>query len=176
MTPALLIIDMLNDFISGPLKTPEAQATVDPARRLLLWARTRSMPIFYANDAHFPADREISLWGAHAMAHTAGAQVVEALAPAAEDIVLDKHAYSAFFGTPLDMLLRRRHIDSVILCGLDADICVRHTSADAYFLNYHIFVAQDAVAARLDPNWQVYYQKVYHAQVQTVAEIISHLS
>jgi len=165
MKPGLIIIDMLNDFISGALKTDEALLTVKPTKKAIDIFRKKNYPIFYVNDSHYYNDFEISLWGPHAMKGTEGAKVYDEIKPDINDYVLEKHAYSAFYGTPLDYLLRTNNIDTIFLAGLDADICVRHTAADAFFRGYKIYVIRDAVAARIDKNWEIYYKKVYNANI-----------
>lgn len=60
---------------------------------------------------------------------------------------MDKRHYSAFSGTDLDIRLRERHVDTVILTGVLTDICVLHTAVDAYNLGYQIEVVEPAVAA-----------------------------
>jgi nicotinamidase-related amidase len=58
-----------------------------------------------------------------------------------------------------------------VLVGLDADICVRHTAADAFYRGYSIFIVRDAVAARIDPSWEKYFIKVYGARIINSSEI-----
>lgn len=171
MKPALLLVDMLNDFITGALKTSEAIATVQPAKKVLDYFREKGYPIFYLNDAHYMTDFEMSIWGPHALKGTQGAEVYEELKPTEKDYVIEKHVYSGFFQTPLDYLLRTLKVDTLVLMGLDADICVRHTAADGFFRGYKIFVIRDAVAARIDKNWEEYYKKVYNAIIINSDEI-----
>lgn len=171
MRPALVIIDMLNDFVHGALKTPEAASTVEPARRVLEHFRSRGWPVIYVNDSHYSTDIEMPLWGPHAMKGTWGAQVVPELAPREGEYVLEKHAYSGFYGTSLDHILRSLGVDTVVLVGLDADICVRHTAADAFFRGYKVVVVRDAVAARIDKNWEEYYRRVYGATIVNSDEL-----
>lgn len=59
----------------------------------------------------------------------------------------DKVRYSAFYGTPLDALLRTRGIDTVVIIGVCTDICVMHTAVDAYNLSYRIEVPESCVAS-----------------------------
>ncbi len=171
MRPALIIVDMLHDFIDGVLATPEARSTVEPAKRVLEAFRSKGLPVIYVNDAHYETDIEMPLWGPHAMKGTKGAEVYHELAPRPGEYVLEKHAYSGFYGTALDHVLRSLGVDTVFLIGLDADICVRHTAADAFFRGYRIYVVRDAVAARIDKNWEAYYKRVYGAQVVDSAEV-----
>jgi nicotinamidase-related amidase len=172
---ALVVVDMLNDFVSGALKTQEAAATVSPCARVLQAFREARLPVFFVNDSHLPSDFEIGIWGQHAMKGSQGARVIAELEPAQGEVVLEKHTYSAFFGTPLDYLLRSMGVDEVVLVGLDADICVRHTAADAFFRGYRVTVVRDAVAARIDKNWEEYYRKVYGARIIGSDEVRDYL-
>ncbi|MGC8670498.1 MAG: cysteine hydrolase family protein [Thermoprotei archaeon] len=172
----LIVVDMLNDFVHGALKTEEAASTVGPAAKVLEAFRKASLPVFFTNDSHLPTDFEMRLWGNHAMKGTWGAEVVEELHPRAGEVVLEKHAYSAFYGTPLDYLLRSLGVSEVVLIGLDADICVRHTAADAFFRGYAVAVIKDAVAARIDKRWEDYYRKVYGATIVNSDDITSYLA
>ena len=65
---------------------------------------------------------------------------------------MDKRHYSAFSGTDLDIRLRERKIDTVILTGVLTDICVLHTAIDAYNLGYQIQVVEPAVASLSEEN------------------------
>ena len=103
-------------------------------------------------------------------------RVVDELKPLPKEYVLEKHAYSAFFGTSLDYLLKSLGVETVVLAGLDADICVRHTAADAFFRGYRVVVVRDAVAARLDKNWEDYYKAVYGATIVDSAHLEEFLS
>ena len=67
---------------------------------------------------------------------------------------MDKRHYSAFSGTDLDIRLRERHVDTVILTGVLTDICVLHTAVDAYNLGYQIEVVEPAVASLTPENHQ----------------------
>ena len=80
---ALIIIDMLRDFVDGALANPRAQAILPSLQRLLEHARREGWVVVFSNDAHEPGDRELEIWGEHAMAGTPGAQVVERLQPRA---------------------------------------------------------------------------------------------
>jgi nicotinamidase-related amidase len=163
--PALIVIDMLEEFVNGRLSTPEAKSTVNPAKKVLEEFRKRGLYVFYVKDSHQESDFEIRLWGPHAMRGSKDAQIIDELKPLSGEEVLEKHTYSGFFGTPLDYLLRSKGIDTIFLIGLDADICVRHTAADAFYRGYKIYVVEDAVAAYIDKNWKEYFEKVYGSTI-----------
>ena len=67
---------------------------------------------------------------------------------------MDKRHYSAFSGTDLDIRLRERRVDTVILTGVLTDICVLHTAIDAYNLGYQIEIVKPAVASIWPENHQ----------------------
>ncbi len=171
MKSALVIIDMLNDFLEGPLKTNDAINTVGATKKVLDAFRANKLPIIYVNDHHYMHDFEIRVWGKHAMADTEGSKVFTAIAPQAGEYIIEKHTYSGFYGTPLDFILRSNKVDAIVLVGLDADICVRHTAADAFFRGYSIFVVRDAVAARIDQSWEKYFVSVYGAKIINADEV-----
>src|SRR5699024_10507912 len=60
---------------------------------------------------------------------------------------MDKTRYSAFAGTDLEIKLRERGIDTVLIAGVCTDICVLHTSVDAYNKGINIVIAEDLVAS-----------------------------
>ena len=62
-------------------------------------------------------------------------------------ILMDKTRYSAFAGTPLDLILRERKIDTLHLTGVCTDICVLHTALDAYNRCYNLVVHENGVAS-----------------------------
>ena len=132
---AVVVIDMLHDFVYGALKNDRAKKIIPPLKKLLSHARKNGWLVVYANDAHLPGDPEEKVWGAHALAGTPGAQVIKELMPEKGDVVLPKRTYSAFHETGLDLLLRQHGITKVIVTGQHTHICVRHTSADAFSRN-----------------------------------------
>lgn len=171
---ALIVIDMLNDFVTGVLAN-EADATkIAPAIRRLI-DHARSQPdwlVVYSSDAHRADDPEIAVWGKHAMAGTRGADVIDALAPIGADreIVSPKRFYGAFDGTDLEEVFERYGVDEVVLTGQHTHCCVRHTAYGAFTRGYGIKVPSDAVCvfpgvdqdAALD-----YLNTIYGAEITT---------
>ena len=78
--PAILVVDMLNDFVTGALTCERAKAIVPATAKLLDAARAAGVPVIFCNDAHIKGiDRELALWGDHAIAGTKGAEVIPEL-------------------------------------------------------------------------------------------------
>lgn len=178
---AVIVVDMLNDFVTGDLKTDRAARIVKPLKKLVEAARNHGVPVIYSNDAHFSTDFEVvEKWGVHAIKGTPGAQVIPELAPTENDFVVEKRVYSGFYETGLDSLLRSLYkgmgVETVILTGLHTHICVRHTAADAFFRGYKIIIPRDGVEAftREDHEEGLKYLKnIYNAEIKTVKEIIN---
>jgi ureidoacrylate peracid hydrolase len=66
--------------------------------------------------------------------------------PQKGDIVVQKHRYSAFIGTELDMILKNLGCKSLLLTGVATNVCVESTARDAFMLDYHVTVVKDACA------------------------------
>lgn len=172
---AIIIVDMLNDFVTGSLKCDRAQRIIPPLMKLIKEARKNNIPVIYSNDAHIRGiDHELKLWGDHAIAGTEGAKVIPELEPEEGDYIVPKRRYSGFYGTDLDMLLRELNVDTVILTGMHAHMCVRHTAADAYYRGYNIIVPADGVDSFTEEDYQAglkYLKEVYGAVISDVDSI-----
>jgi nicotinamidase-related amidase len=72
---------------------------------------------------------------------------VEEIKPTNKDIVIAKRQWGAFYGTELDLQLRRRKIETIVLCGVSTNIGVETTARDAYQRGYNQVFATDAMAA-----------------------------
>ncbi len=176
---ALIIVDMIHDFVDGKFGSEGAQAIVPKIKKLIDWAREKKIPIIYLKDSHTPEDPELRVWGEHAMEGTWGSEIVDELKPEKRDIVIPKKTYSGFFDTHLDSILKELEVKEVILTGVSTNICVQHTAADAFFRGYEVTVVSDATAA-IDPsthNSALDYMKlVYGANIKTADEIINSIS
>lgn len=148
-TTALIVVDMQNDFVKsgGALVVESAAATIPAVQRLLSVARARGIRIFYTQDTHREGDPEFPIWGRHVLEGTWGWQIVEELAPRPGERVIQKLRYDGFFGTSLDHELRLDRIDTVIVCGTVANICVLHTAGSAALRGYRVILPVDAVSA-----------------------------
>ena len=179
--PAIILVDMLNDFVTGKLETKRAKAIIPPLQRLVVAARKNNVPVIYSNDAHYPQDVEVTRkWGNHAIKGTKGAKVIPELEPdEKKDYIVEKRTYSGFYETGLDPLLRSLYkgegVKTVVLGGLHTHMCVRHTAADAFFRGYHIVIAKDGVEAFTAEDQEQglkYLEYVYNAKIMMANDII----
>ncbi len=172
---ALVIVDMLEDFVDGALANPRAQAIVEPLQRLLEHARREGWVVVFSNDAHRPDDPELRVWGEHAMEGTPGAAVIDELEPREGEIVSPKQVYGAFDERGLADELREHGVDEVVIAGQHTHICVRHSSYGALRHGFEVTVPRDAVCAfeGVDEDDALEYLRMaYGANVTTVDEIV----
>jgi nicotinamidase-related amidase len=151
-TPTLLVIDMLEDFFSDD---PLAERRAELARSInelvrafrehgspVVWVRQEFSPDL--NDAFLDMRRRnvrVTIAG------TEGAEILPELDRADRDAVVVKKRYSAFFGTPLEDLLRDIGTDLLVVAGVNTHACVRTTVIDAYQRDLVVVLAEDSVAS-----------------------------
>jgi ureidoacrylate peracid hydrolase len=164
---ALILFDMLNHYLkpSDPALAREIaeKRILEHTARVLAAARAHGMSVFFTNGDHradgadwiplvTDASMNLQPWpdGPQSMPHramvtsgTAGAQVVDELAPRPEEITILKHRWSSFAGTHLDHLLRARGVNTVLLCGGSTDVGIASTAYAARDLGYHLVVVRD---------------------------------
>lgn len=176
----MLVIDMINDFVSGALGSERALRIIAPLRELIRWSREGRIPVIYVSDAHLPkVDREFEVWPSHALEGSWGAEIIEELRPEKGDYHLKKRRYSAFYATGLDLLLRELGVDTVILTGLVTNICIQHTAADAFFRGYRVVIPRDCVEAPTQEEQDAalrYMERVYGAKVVSSKELVTTLA
>jgi hypothetical protein len=79
---AILVIDMINDFVKGKLKCERAARIIPNVKALVETARQKEIPVFHCIDEHLPTDTyEMNLWGPHAMKDSEGARIIDELKP-----------------------------------------------------------------------------------------------
>jgi len=148
---ALLIIDMINcwDFPDADNLLPRAAAIAPRIAALKARCRKAGVPVIYANDnrgrwrSDFPALVEESLAN-----NSAGASVTRTLQPGPDDYFVLKPKQSAFFGTPLELLLRHLDARRLILTGVASDQCVLVTATEAGMRDLAVVVPRDCVASQ----------------------------
>jgi len=149
-TSAVVVVDMQNDFAhpDGKLYGPAAREIIPRIALLLEKARSKGVRVVYTKDTHYPDDPvEFPIWGSHVVKGTWGWEIVDELKPKEGDIVIEKMRYDAFFGTPLDHVLRMYGVRQLVVVGTVANICVLHTVASARLRLYDVVVPIDAIAA-----------------------------
>lgn len=151
---ALLVIDMLNDFVrpGAPLEVPSNRTMLPALQARLAAARASGVPVIYLCDAHRPDDPEFERmgWPPHGVKGTRGAEVVAELAPQETDPVVEKSSYSGFHHTGLEGILQAHGVDRLVLTGCVTNICILYIAYEAVIRGYRVTVPADCVAS-LDP-------------------------
>jgi nicotinamidase-related amidase len=173
---AVIVVDMINDFVTGALKNERASRIIPNIQRLLDFARKKELPVIYTNDTHLPGiDEEFEVWPQHALVGSRGAEVIGELKPMEEDYVIQKRRYSAFFGTYLDLLLRELKVDTLVLVGLVTNVCIQNTAADAFFRGYRVMVPEDCVESVDEEAHKAgieYMKTIYGCKITNVDEVM----
>lgn len=155
--PALLIIDMQNDFASGNAVLPVAgaQTVIGPLVQILTHFREKHFPVFHVVRIHEPDGSDVEWFRAEvfrktpfAVRGTPGAAVIDELKPAPGEYILPKIRMSAFIGTGLDLALRTLGVDVVVIAGIQTPNCIRTTAFDAMAYNYETILVNDATGAQ----------------------------
>ena len=144
---SLLVIDMLNDYRDKdvPFKIPGFTNIIEPIKREIEEARKNGCPIIYLCDCHDKDDSEFRLFPQHAIKGSRGASIVDELKPEGTDILVRKNAFSGFYNTELDEMLKKLSIRKIVITGIITNISVMCTAVDALMRGYEVDVVKDAV-------------------------------
>ncbi len=152
MGKAIVIVDMLNDFIKkdeqyrGKLVLPGAKTIVGNISKIKGIAEEYGVAVVYAKDDHPKGDPEFNAYPEHALRDTYGAEVFCELAPVNGNIIIPKQDLSMFTNKEADGLLRAKGIDELVVTGIATEHCVRTAVLDAVELGYKVSVVVDAIA------------------------------
>ncbi len=187
--PALLVIDMQNDFCDPDAPTtlyPSICATYEPIRALSQQARARGVPVLYTQGLVAADGSSAGLWKLKMRHHglrgvqiedSRGAAIIDELAPQAGDRVIRKWRPSAFFRTDLEVFLGVRGIDTLLVCGTSASGCVRATVTDGFMRDIRCMVVKEGVADRSEAvmNANLFDLNQKYADVVSLAECLTYL-
>jgi nicotinamidase-related amidase len=160
---AVMIADMLVDFVDprGKLFVKDTRKTIEPIRTLISRARNSRATIVYIQDWHRPDDPEFSIWGAHAIQESRGVDIIPEISPAPGDFIIRKRTYDPFFATDLDLLLRQKRVEHLVITGTVANICVLHAAGSASLRGYDVVVPIDTISALNPFDFQVALRQIF---------------
>lgn len=151
---ALVVIDLQKGISQMPGKPYSAQDVIANAAKLVQIFRKNNMPVFLV---HVLGSPETMLkvitdetWSRPAGMPADWADFVDEIKPTPSDVVITKKQWGAFYGTDLELQLRRRGIDTIVLCGMATDYGVESTARFAYEYGFHQIFPEDAMTSRSD--------------------------
>jgi len=171
---AVIVIDMINDFVYEKFGGEGAQAIIDNLRDLLKEADEHDIDIIYVEDHHSKDDPELDVWGEHAMEGSKGSRRIDELKDI-EGVEIKKRTFDAFYGTELEKILKSKDIDEVLLTGVSTDICVQNTAAGALYRGFDIIVLEDCTAAISEDKHKdalSYMKNVFGAEIRFSKDLI----
>ncbi|MCL5016143.1 MAG: hydrolase [Patescibacteria group bacterium] len=149
---SLVVIDLQKGIVGLSCEPHSAEEVVVNASKIAEACREKGIPVFLVRVTP-SADMKDSLHPLSEHQMNRGqflpdwADIVPQLGPTEKDFVITKHQWGAFYGTELDLQLRRRGIDTIILCGISTNIGVESTARFAYEYGYNQIFVEDAMSA-----------------------------
>lgn len=154
---ALLVIDMQNDFIlpGAPLEGWNTMAIVPNIAELVTFFRQHARPVIWTKHVHQANDLGVlgPMWPATGpdsptkalVKGTAGVDIITDLpAPAPHELVIEKRRYSAFFQTDLELNLRTMGVTTLVITGVNTNICCETTARDGFMRDFQVMSVADA--------------------------------
>jgi nicotinamidase-related amidase len=165
--PALVIVDMQNDFVrvGAPLEVPDARLTSPVHQRLIEAARVRAMPVVYTKFLSRTEENLLWQWSPECRPPTCCCwkghmrfyedlereldctDVIDEIHPDADDPIVEKFGYGAFHDTALAKLLHEHGIESLLVTGTVTQICVEETAREAFHHGFRTTLVADAVSS-----------------------------
>ncbi len=151
---ALVVIDLQKGIVRIPAEPHPADTVVKNAAKLTEAFRRNRMPVFLVHVTPSPdskdglrpeTDGKFPMGGPRP---ADWAEFVPELQPLSTEFVITKRQWGAFHGTELDLQLRRRRIETIVLCGISTNLGVESTARFAYEYGYRQIFVEDACSAR----------------------------
>ena len=186
-TTALLVIDMQRDFImeggfgqSLGNDVSLLHAAIPPCQALLQAARAAGMLVMHTREGHRPdmtdaysakVERgspsvrigDMGPMGRILIRGEAGHDIIEELTPIDGEPVIDKPGKGSFYATDLELILRKRRIETLIVCGVTTEVCVHTTVREANDRGFRCLIPGDCCAS-YNPEFHAVSLRMFAAQ------------
>ncbi|MFY9749677.1 MAG: hydrolase [Methanoregula sp.] len=150
-TTALVVIDLQKGIAAQPTQPHASHEVIRNAARLVTAFRKNAMPVFLVHVVSTP-ETMLKIKSDSTFSRTGPmppdwSEFIPEIAPVATDVVIGKKQWGAFYGTDLELQLRRRGMDTIVLCGIATDFGVESTARFAYEYGFQQVFAEDAMAS-----------------------------
>lgn len=180
---ALVIIDLQKGIVERETAPYASRIVIQNAAVLATEFRKIGVPIFLVRVTPSPDGKDalhpIADVAIQTQALPSGwADIVPEIGPMREDFVITKHQWGAFYGTELDLELRRRGIKTIVLCGIATNIGVESTARFAYEYGYQQIFVEDAMSALSADEHMFTVTKIFPriGRVRKTNELINRIS
>lgn len=149
---ALLVIDMQKDLCYDEKRKEKVIKLLDPLIETIDLFNRADCPVFYICFALPEDDQQFERFGdRYCIEGTEGAEIIPELMPL-KGAVINKTKHSAFFETDLELMLKKYDVGEIYLTGMQTQICIMTTAADAHFRGYRTVVISDCVLSTREKN------------------------
>ena len=185
---ALLSIDLQNCFVEG--SAPRGLEVLGRVNRLAVTCRSAGMPVFHVRHA-LALDDDVGVLGEMFPGveemldrDSVTAALHPALVVDERDVLLEKPHFGAFHGTNLDQQRRARGIDTVVVAGIETNVCCETTAREAMVRDFRVLFMSDGTTTGGVPGLSVEEVQtaslatvgMFFAQVLTVDEMIDRIT
>jgi nicotinamidase-related amidase len=152
---ALINVDIQNCFIEGyPISAPDGLQVLERINRLAAACRKAGVLVIHASIVMRPDGSNLGVLGDFSPPVKEGilnkgsvsAALHKGLVIDPRDILLDKPRFGAFHGTDLELILRSRGVDTLIISGVATNVCCETTAREAAVRDFHVFFLSDGTA------------------------------
>jgi ureidoacrylate peracid hydrolase len=147
---ALLDVDLQRVFVES---TPNGLAIVERVNQLAKACRAAGILVVHTRHVLRPDGSNTGVLGEivpQVRGFLSDGLATAALHPSVlvdpRDVIVDKPRFGAYYGTDLEPILRSRGIDTVIICGIETNICCDTTAREANARDFHVLFVSDATA------------------------------
>ena len=183
-TTALLLIDLQQGIVAMQTEPLTTDLVIGNAKKLTEAFRRAKAQVILIHVAsaldgkdvlHPQADEPIMRGG---RLPEGWSDMVPELEPKGNDLLITKHQWGAFYGTELDLELRRRGITTLVLGGIATNFGVESTARDAYERGYNLIFVSDAMASRMSSDHEFALTRIFPriGKIRKTEEIINYLN
>jgi nicotinamidase-related amidase len=178
---ALILIDLQKGIVSMPTEPNPSNVVIKNANMLVqAFHKNKAQVVFvrvaYSHDGKNMLRQEVDEPTVRKASLTPDwSSIVPELEFKEGDLHITKRQWGAFYGTELDLELRRRKINTIVLCGISTNYGVESTARDAFERGYNLIFASDAMASRSASDHEFTITRIFPriGRIRSTEEIIS---
>jgi nicotinamidase-related amidase len=178
---ALVMIDLQHGIVGRTLAPYSGPEVVARAKQLADTLRAKGAAIVWVrvllNELHFPAADAPTRAPDAPPAPAEASELVPGTGMQPGDLVVSKRQWGAFYGTDLELQLRRRGIDTIVLGGIATNFGVESTARAAYDRSFRLVFVEDATSGLADEMHRFTFEKLFRhmGHVRSTQEVIDAL-